>query len=93
MKTLIAILNGDRYNANFPPIMIAAMVYAKAKANQCERIRVELPGGVRVSEFSLDAVRQFIRSQEFHIQPDGAISRLATGELHRPVWAVGQGVA
>ncbi|HEY5986614.1 MAG TPA: hypothetical protein VIV12_09590 [Streptosporangiaceae bacterium] len=91
MKTLIAILRGDKFNANFPPIMTAAMVYQKAAASQCERIRVELPGGVRVSEFSLDTVRQFIRQQELHRQPDQAISRLAQGELHRPVWAVGQG--
>ena len=91
MKTMIVVLRGDRGNVKFSPILTAAMCYRKAVATQCERIRVELPGGVRVSEFSLDTVRRFMQQNELHQQPDAAISRHATGELHRPMWAIGKG--
>lgn len=86
MSVLIALLP-EKYNLDFPAIVVAARVYGTAKRLGVDRIRVERYNGVRVNEFTLPQVEQFFRVQGILVQRDRRAQEGQDYEIRRPIWA------
>lgn len=86
MPTMIVLVAGKE-NLDFPAIVEAARVLPKAKALQCDRIRVEKVNGARVAEFPLAIVEQFLATHRLAGQPSQPLRRSQGDyEIHRPVY-------